>query len=104
MVFSSNQILNRSQNVSNCNLSQRLVELTLLFVHDVEEHEFPSNCTYTFIEELAVLKYKYIHKGKYSIVQNKQKRGKNTNMLQLDTEMVCARSPTQLRVRPDVHR
>ena len=27
-----------------------------------------------FIEELAVLKYKYIHKGKYSIVQNKQSK------------------------------
>ena len=37
---------------------------------------------YLFIEELAVLKYKYIHKRKYSVVQNKQKRKKN-NRLQL---------------------
>ena len=33
---------------TNCNLSQRLVDLVLLFFSDVEEHEFPStvpNCT-----------------------------------------------------------
>ena len=30
---------------TNCNLSQRLVEVTLLFFNDVEEHEFPSHCT-----------------------------------------------------------
>ena len=28
---------------TNCNLSQRLVEHTLLFFNDVEEHEFSSN-------------------------------------------------------------
>ena len=27
---------------TNCNLSQRLIELTLLFFSDVEEHEFAS--------------------------------------------------------------
>ena len=26
---------------TNCNLSRKLVELTLLFFNDVEEHEFP---------------------------------------------------------------
>ena len=30
---------------TNCNLSRRLVELTLLFFNDDEEHEFPLNCT-----------------------------------------------------------
>ena len=29
---------------TNCNLSEKLVELTLLFFNDVEEHELPSNC------------------------------------------------------------
>ena len=28
---------------TNCNLSQRSVDLTLLFFNDVEEHVFPSN-------------------------------------------------------------
>ena len=33
---------------------------------------------YVFLEELAVLKYKYIHKGKYDVVRNKQEREKAT--------------------------
>ena len=32
----------RFTEITNCNLSQRLVELTLLFFNDVEEHEFLS--------------------------------------------------------------
>ena len=35
---------------TNCNLSQRLVKLTLLFFNDVEEHEFPSNCTKSYLK------------------------------------------------------
>ena len=35
---------------TNCNLSQRLVELTLPFFNDVEEHEFPSNCTKSYLK------------------------------------------------------
>ena len=35
---------------TNCNLSLRLVELTLLFFNDVEEHEFPSNCTKLYLK------------------------------------------------------
>ena len=30
---------------TNYNLSQRLIKLTLLFFNDIEEDEFPSNCT-----------------------------------------------------------
>ena len=37
--------IKRFTEFTNCNLSQRLVELTLLFFNDAEEHEFPSNCT-----------------------------------------------------------
>ena len=35
---------------TNCNLSQRLVELTLLFFNDVEEQEFLSNCTKSYLK------------------------------------------------------
>ena len=35
---------------TNCNLSQRLVELTLPFFNDVEQHEFPSNWTKSFLK------------------------------------------------------
>ena len=31
----------RSAEFTNCNLSQRLFELTLLFFNDVDEHQFP---------------------------------------------------------------
>ena len=35
---------------TNCNLSQRLVKLALLFFNDVEEHEFLSNCTKSYLK------------------------------------------------------
>ena len=35
---------------TNCNLSQRLVELTLLFFSDVEEHDFPSSFTKSYLK------------------------------------------------------
>ena len=34
---------------TNCHLSQRLVELALFFFNDVEKHEFPSNCTKSYL-------------------------------------------------------
>ena len=46
MVFSLNKNTKRFTEITSCNLSQRLVELTLLFFfNDLEEHEFPSDCT-----------------------------------------------------------
>ena len=36
-------------NFTNCNLSQRLVEFTLLFFNDAGEHEFPSPCTKSYL-------------------------------------------------------
>ena len=50
MVFSLNQMLNVSPNLQIFNLSQRLVEITLLFFNDVEEHEFPCNCTKSYLK------------------------------------------------------
>ena len=38
---------------TNCNFSQRLVELTLVFFNDVEEHEFPLNCTKSYLKTCA---------------------------------------------------
>ena len=35
---------------TNCNLSRKLIELTLLFFNDVEEKEFPSNCTKSYLK------------------------------------------------------
>ena len=35
---------------TNCNLSQRSIEPTSVFFNDVEEREFPSNCTKSYVE------------------------------------------------------
>ena len=40
----------RFSEFTNCNLFQRLVELTLLFFNGVEEHKFPSNCTKSYLK------------------------------------------------------
>ena len=53
MVFSLNfDIINitRFTEFTNYNLSQRSVELTWYFFNDVEEHEFPSNCTKLYLK------------------------------------------------------
>ena len=50
MVFSLKLNTKRFTEFTNCNLFQRLVELTLPFFNDVEEHEFPSNCTKSYLK------------------------------------------------------
>ena len=40
----------RFTEITNCNLSQRLVELTLHFFNDVEEHDFPLDCMKSFLK------------------------------------------------------
>ena len=47
MHFKSNT--KRFAEVTNCNISQRLFELTLLFFDDVEEHQLPSYRTTSYL-------------------------------------------------------
>ena len=58
-----------------------IIYINLMFRINCKLFAVSFNSTYArslplFIEELAILKYKYIHKRKYSVVQNKQKREK----------------------------
>ena len=46
---------------TNCNLSRRLGELTLLFFNDVEEHGFPLNCTYQIVTQTEGYVFLYNH-------------------------------------------
>ena len=50
MVFSSNQVLSVSPNLQIAIYLKDLVELTSLLFNDVEEHEFPSDCTQSYLK------------------------------------------------------
>ena len=50
MLFFVKSNTERFTEFTNCHLSQRLFELTLLFVNDVEDHEFPFNCTKSYLK------------------------------------------------------
>ena len=63
MVFSLNQTLKVSPNSQIVNLSRKLVQFTWLFFNDVEEYEFPLNCTFFFedVEKKVGLKSPKLH-------------------------------------------
>ena len=50
MVFSLNQMLNVSPNLQIAIFLENLSSLPYFFLNDVEEHEFPLNCTKSFLK------------------------------------------------------
>ena len=50
MLFSLNQILNVSPNLQIAIYLKDQLSLPYFFFNDVEEHEFPSNCTKSYLK------------------------------------------------------